>query len=225
MSNYPPPPPSGQPGDPSVPPGSYRASDGNIYQQQGYQPQGMQPPPPKKGGAGKVLLIILGVIVAVCGLGGIAIAVAGNSAKEELDKTASSLTSVTAGPATSAAGGAATTAAPGTAAPGTAKTPATKAGFGDVTITACALSDNEFLGPEATVKVTNNSSKPSNYSVQIAFVSKDGATQYDTGGILVSGLAPGQSTVDKAASLKSEVRTQAAGGFNCKVLDVTRFAS
>ena len=216
MSNYPPPPPAGQPGDPSViPPGSYRASDGNIYQQ-----QGMQPPPPKKGGAGKVLLIILGVIVAVCGLGGIVIALAANSAKEELDKAASSITTVAGEPVTSAAGGAATTAAAGTA-----KTPATKAGFGDVAITACALSDNEFLGPEATVKVTNNSSKPSNYSIQIAFVSKDGATQYDTSAVLVSGLAPGQSTVDKATSLKRDVRTQAAGGFNCKVLDVTRFAS
>ena len=221
MSSYPPPPQSGQPGDPSVlPPGSYRASDGNIYPQQGYQQQGMQPPPPKKGGAGKVLLIILGIILAVCGLGGVVIALAANSAKEELDEAASSLTTVAGGTATSTPGGPATTAAPGTA-----RTPATKAGFGDVTITACALSDNEFLGPEATVKVTNNSSKPSNYSIQVAFVSKDGATQYDTGVVLVSGLAPGQSTVDKAASVKPDVRTQAAGGFNCKVLDVTRFAS
>lgn len=100
-----------------------------------------------------------------------------------------------------------------------------KAGFADVTVTKCAMSDNQFSGPEAVLKITNGSSKASNYSVQVAFVSPDGATQIDTGAVFVSSLAPGQSTEDRAVSLKSDSREKAKAGFSCKVLDVTRFAS
>ena len=219
MSSYPPP-PSGQPGPPPAPPGMYQASDGRFYPIQGGQP--MQPPPPqKKGKGGLIALLVIGAIVVLCGGGLVLAAIAGNSAKDELNKAASTASTQAGAPQTTAAPGAPRT----TAAAGGAKAPTTKVGFGDVTITGCALSDNEFLGPEATVKVTNNSSKPSSYVVQIAFVSKDGATQYDTSAVLVNVLAPGQSTQDTAASLKREVRAQAVAGFDCKVLDVTRFAS
>ena len=97
MSNYPPPPPSGQ-GDPSViPPGMYRASDGNVYPQQGYQ----QPPPPKKkGGAGKVLLIVAACTLGLCGLLGAVVAISGNSDEEV--ETGSAATTVAGAPATTA---------------------------------------------------------------------------------------------------------------------------
>lgn len=95
----------------------------------------------------------------------------------------------------------------------------------DVALTTCAMASNTFEGPEAALKITNNSSKPSNYIIEVAFVSKDGATQYDTGTAAVNGLAPGQSANEKATSLKSEARTAAAAGFSCKVLNVTRYAA
>jgi len=54
----------------------------------------------------------------------------------------------------------------------------------------------------------------------------DGATQYDTSNAIVSQLAPGQSSEQKATSVDSDVRAKVAtSGLVCKVLDVTRFAA
>lgn len=92
----------------------------------------------------------------------------------------------------------------------------------DVTISKCAVSDNQFEGPAATLTVLNNSSKPSNYIITVAFESKDGKTQIGTGNALVQNLAPGQSATSNAPSLKSDA---AATPFNCKVVSVTRTAA
>jgi hypothetical protein len=94
----------------------------------------------------------------------------------------------------------------------------------DVTISSCALSENDFIGPEAGITVKNNSSKASNYIINIAFESADGTTQLDTGFTAVNNLAPGQSAQETASSLKSETR-ETAGDFTCRVTDVTRYAS
>ncbi len=60
----------------------------------------------------------------------------------------------------------------------------------------------------------------------IGFLSTDGATQYDTSNAIVSQLAPGQSSEQKATSVDSDVRAKVAtSGLVCKVLDVTRFAA
>ena len=106
--------------------------------------------------------------------------------------------------------------------PATTGAPAGKPGLADVTITSCGQSPNELLGPEAKVKIVNGSSKPSNYLVQIAFLSKDGATQLDTSSVTVNGLAPGQTSEQTASSFKAEAKQP---GLTCKVLDVTRFAA
>ena len=116
----------------------------------------------------------------------------------------------------------ATTVAGQPAEPATTKAPAGKPGMADVTITSCGASPNEFLGPEAKVRIVNGSSKPSNYLVQIAFVSKDGATQLDTATVTVNGLAPGQTSEQTATSFNAEAKKQSPV---CKVLDVTRFAA
>ncbi len=74
--------------------------------------------------------------------------------------------------------------------------------------------------------ITNSSTKPSNYLVELGFLSADGATQYDTSNAIVSQLAPGQSSEQKATSVDRDVRAKvAASGLVCKVLDVTRFAA
>jgi len=227
MTDSPPPPPSGQPGPPPAPPGMYLASDGRYYPGQDapavqpppLQAPPMQPPPVKKGGGGKVVLIVAGVLFALCALGGTitALAIAGQTDEPD-EPGAVALTSTTA------------SGSPGTTSGGTGafttRTQTTKAGFGDVAITACGLPNNEFLGPEATVKITNSSSKPSNYLVQLGFLSADGATQYDTSNAIVSQLAPGQSSEQKATSVDSDVRAKVAtSGLVCKVLDVTRLAA
>lgn len=93
----------------------------------------------------------------------------------------------------------------------------------DVKVSACAVSDNQFLGPSAKLSVTNNSSKPSNYLVSVAFESADGKTQLDTAGATVQNLAPGQTAATDATSLKRELRSST--NFNCKVSKVTRLAA
>ena len=102
-------------------------------------------------------------------------------------------------------------------------------GMGDVTIISCTLPDNpnglrsELVGPEATIKIVNNSSKQLNYLIKVGFLSKDGATQFDmtpTGAML----APSESREETVAALKPGVREQVAvAGLSCKVLDVTRY--
>lgn len=128
---------------------------------------------------------------------------------------------VVAGAILLACGGGATTSGGGSE----ATAPKEEPGLKDVTITSCAVSTNEFIGPEAKLKITNNSSKPSNYLITVAFNSPDGATQYDTGSASVSNLAPGQTAEETASSLKSETRAKAKAGMTCKVTNVTRFAS
>lgn len=88
----------------------------------------------------------------------------------------------------------------------------------DVAIAECTT---DSLGsPEAQVKITNNSSKPSNYIINIAFESSDGATQIDTSMVAVNNLQPGQSATEKAVSFSDAPRD-----FVCKVAGVTRYAS
>ncbi len=226
MTDFPPPPP--QPGPPPAPPGMYLASDGRYYPVQDApavqpppcQPPPMQPPPVKKGGGGKVVLIVAGVLFALCALGGTITALAIAAQTDEADEAEVAIvtsTTVSGSPATTSGG---------TARTATTRPQTTKAGFGDVAITACGLPNNDFLGPEATVKITNSSSKPSNYLVELGFLSADGATQYDTSNAIVSQLAPGQSSEQKATSVDRDVRAKvAASGLVCKVLDVTRFAA
>lgn len=88
----------------------------------------------------------------------------------------------------------------------------------DVTLTSCSADDLGFF--QALAKVTNHSSKRSNYIIEIAFDSKDGKTQLDTTSVIVNNLEPGQSSNQKGGTL-----TKATGAYTCKVTDVNRFAS
>lgn len=215
MSNYPPPPPSG-PGDPSViPPGMYRASDGNVYPQ--------PPPQKKKGGAGKVLLIIAAALFGLCFLGIIVAAIGAGSGDD--DKVATSDTTTTVVPS----GGT----VPGSVAPTPAPTvpaqvtvPGKPSGGAnpaeaDVKITKCGLSEFGNLYT-ATLAITNNSSKPSNYIINITFESPDGKQRYAEGYAASNNVPNGQTSNTEAGAL-----TQAPAGqqFVCKVAKVTRYAS
>jgi hypothetical protein len=108
----------------------------------------------------------------------------------------------------------------GTTSSSSSKAPAAVDHAEDVTITACTA-DTTTGYLDAKVKVTNHSSKTSNYAITIAFESKDGSEQLDTGIVAVNNLAPGQSSDQDAVSLKSAP----AGGYNCKLADLTRYAS
>lgn len=94
------------------------------------------------------------------------------------------------------------------------------AGAADVVISGCEI-DDTLESPVAHLTITNHSSKSSNYLVTIAFDSKDGKTQIDTGIASADNLLPGQATQVDANSLKSNV----APGFVCKVADVVRLAA
>lgn len=141
----------------------------------------------------------------------IIVSAAGGGSKDKT-KTASA-TSTT---AATAAAGAVTTAKSTTTAKRTAAD--------DVAITACDLPANQFEGPEAVLKITNQSSKPSNYVVTVAFESADGTQQLDTANAVVQTLSAGQSVNETAVSLKGDLR-KTAGKFTCKVTDVQRYAS
>lgn len=88
----------------------------------------------------------------------------------------------------------------------------------DVDIASCTT---DSLGsPEAKIKITNHSSKPSNYIVEVAFESADGSTQIDTSMVAVNNLQPGQSATEDAVTFG-----EAPSDFVCKITDVTRYAS
>lgn len=68
------------------------------------------------------------------------------------------------------------------------------------------------LGPEdslgfrsVTLTVTNNSSKRSNYLIDVSIESPDGSTQYDTTIVFVNNLEPGQTTDSDAFPVTKEV--------------------
>lgn len=161
----------------------------------------------------------------------VALAASGDKDKAGDTTKASSATTVaaatTAAPSATTAAPSATTVEPSptTQAPATSAEPSTTAApsgpAADVAITACADSENGFLGPEATLTITNNSSKTSNYIITIAFESPDGATQIDTGSAFVNNLGPGQSTTKTASSLQTDRGQE----FVCRVADVSRFAA
>lgn len=90
----------------------------------------------------------------------------------------------------------------------------------DVAIASCS---NDELGfADAKVVVTNHSSKPSTYAVEVAFESKDGSQQVGTGNAFIDQLAPGQKSV---ATDASSAQSATAGSYTCKVVDATRTAS
>jgi len=74
----------------------------------------------------------------------------------------------------------------------------------------------------ATLAITNNSSKPSNYIISITFESPDGSQRYAEGFAATNNLPNGQTSNTEAAGL-----TQAPAGqkFVCKVAKVTRYSS
>ncbi len=92
----------------------------------------------------------------------------------------------------------------------------------ELTFTACGLTDNPHLGPEAVMRITNRTPKTVTIYVLVGFFSKDGSTRYDTGHATAEGLPPGQSKLDEATSLKPELRKHGRNGFTCKVVDVIR---
>jgi|GEM_PF-5433888 len=88
----------------------------------------------------------------------------------------------------------------------------------DVTITSCGA--DELGQMEAVLRITNNSSKPSNYMINVAFESPGGSEQLDTGFAIVDTLQPGQSTNETAMTF-----TDAPANFTCRVISVDRYAS
>lgn len=107
--------------------------------------------------------------------------------------------------------------------------------FGDVDVTESdddELDDVELVGCEtdtvgarelvATLRVTNDSSDRSDYSIEVTFSSDATGDQIDTGIALVSNLQPGQSTTTTAEVFPGGPNT---GGFDCEVVSVDRSAS
>lgn len=70
----------------------------------------------------------------------------------------------------------------------------------------------------ATIRVTNDSSERSNYSVDVSFTSPDGSEQYATGSAYITGLAPDQTRTEEATSTE-----EPPGKFKCVITDVFRF--
>ena len=89
-------------------------------------------------------------------------------------------------------------------------------GASEVVLSDCGVGDRWM---EATVEVTNRTSKRSNYMIEVAFTSPDKSVQLDTAYAMVSGLAPGQQATKQASTV-----TESDGPFECEVLDVTRLS-
>ncbi|MER6396823.1 FxLYD domain-containing protein [Kitasatospora sp. NPDC001603] len=89
---------------------------------------------------------------------------------------------------------------------------------GDVELAGCEV-DATLHWPSAQLKVTNHSSKSSNYMIQVEFVDAAG-TRIGEGVAATNNLAAGQ-----AATLKAQGATDAKGKVSCKVTNVTRYAA
>lgn len=90
----------------------------------------------------------------------------------------------------------------------------------DVAISSCAK--DETLGfAAATIDVTNNSSEPSSYSIEIVFESPDGATQIGTGSTFITSLAPDQTKTEEVTSFEDAGDQE----FTCRVESVDRLAA
>jgi hypothetical protein len=89
----------------------------------------------------------------------------------------------------------------------------------DAELTGCAPA--QFLNyPQATVKVTNHSTKRSDYMVEVKFIDPSN-TVVGTGAAIMSNVDPGQSALDTAGA----VNVNNAAHFTCQISSVERFAS
>jgi hypothetical protein len=132
----------------------------------------------------------------------------------------STTTSKSTGPAVEATTAGAP-AAPGATAPtlpGIPTVPGSADATGDVELAGCEV-DATLHWPSAQLKVTNHSSKSSNYMIQVEFVDAAG-TRIGEGVAATNNLAAGQ-----AATLKAQGATDTKGKISCKVTNVTRYAA
>ncbi|AZM53027.1 hypothetical protein DMA15_10795 [Streptomyces sp. WAC 01529] len=88
----------------------------------------------------------------------------------------------------------------------------------DVEITKCSVLEAPRW-PTAEVRITNNSSKNSNYWVDVEFVDAKGE-RISEGFAATNNLAP-----DKVANETATGTREASGKVTCRVTDVTRYAS
>ncbi len=90
----------------------------------------------------------------------------------------------------------------------------------DVKLTDCGIESVLDL-PEATVKVTNNSEKASDYMIEVTFQSKNGKENFGTGDSFITNLKPGQTKTEKITGF-DEV---SASSITCEVSSVDRAES
>ncbi len=90
----------------------------------------------------------------------------------------------------------------------------------DVQVTGCATDEIGFM--EADVVVKNNSSKRSNYMIEVTFESEDGSQQLGTGGAFVNDLEPNQTKNETVSALEDAPE---GATFKCRVTNVERLAA
>lgn len=170
-----------------------------------------EPPPGKPKRKIPIWAWIIGGIVVIAIIGG---AIGAAAKKKQGDDTAATV------PSTAPVSPPAASAPAAAVAPKPKPKPSLPAHAEDVVITGCTADPTTgYLS--AAVTVTNHSSKTSNYIVTIAFESKDGTQQLDTGLVAVNDLNTGQASQQSALGFKQAP----AGGYDCKVADLTRYAS
>jgi len=89
----------------------------------------------------------------------------------------------------------------------------------DVVFVECT--SDESASASATIEITNNSSRSSDYWIEVAFDSADGMTQIGTGRAFISALGPGQRRIEEISTFE-EVVDQA---FTCRLSSVDRHLS
>jgi hypothetical protein len=87
----------------------------------------------------------------------------------------------------------------------------------DVELTDCLPSEAGHMA--STVRITNHSSKRSNYVVDVVFESFDGSRQLAARSVFVNDLEPGQATQQQAGTL-----TPSPARFDCRISQVQRFS-
>lgn len=191
-------------------PGWWRASDGKWYPPNAGQVAPTYRPMPTRSQSGMsngaLMAIIGGVGVLLIGLA-VLVALANDSNEGEVQ----SAKDVTDEAAT----------APVAALPDDGLTDEEREERADVEITGCGSA--EFQDMVATLEVTNHSSEPSLYFIDVVFESPDGSRQFGTSIATVDELGPGQVTTVEASNFNPG--SESAGRFECRIADAQRFAS
>lgn len=195
----------------------------------GMPPGAYPPPPPAPKKKRHLGLKIVGGLIGLFILIGIIGSIAGGGSKDAASDSTTSTVVQASAPRTTPSAQAKAPSSKAAAPKTTVTTPSTSASIGTGLGTKDASGDVVFGKPTsdgafatAPVKITNHSSKRSDYFIDVSIESADGKTQYDTSTVISQSVEPGQTANEKATFFKTQ---QVPAGAKLSIKSIQRSES